>query len=498
MNNKTKRIIAVIIATVSPLVACLILCLIRRTSPVLLYLPASGWNDEILYYKQIESIITYGKPLGYFGYNESTAALSTFGSWSPALFLLPAMWGRVFGWTFLSPFLFNITIMCISMAVIALFAKVTIPGAIAWSCCSSSVFLFSRYMLSGMVESQLAALCIIYAALVELADKTHEKKMKIAVISANVVLLFLSLCRGYFAALMLPLIYILIKRGKRITAIIHALLAVVYAAGFIIVTSVMCAPFFTDLIHTEWMKEAFRSPVAGLLKLTGVVTEVLRLTWHGVKDGEVYGGVCVAFFGVVCIMVYVGMRNKVMWAWAASGIVIMGALNLLYVPTHSARHLLALIVMFVAILVMGGRNNLFRQRQLFYAGLVLLMVFSFRRVTRGSYFYGLPVFDAQLHEQIQDGMAQMHKLDEIKESEWDYTVIWILGDDSPVMWNYLYAIPAGYGIQAVTKEYYEDNKDHLQSRYLFTNKKESIDREMEEGKKKLVAEYGGIHVWGLR
>ncbi len=41
-----------------------------------------NWSDEFFYYKQIEALTTYGRPLGYFGYDGSYAELGTYGAHS--------------------------------------------------------------------------------------------------------------------------------------------------------------------------------------------------------------------------------------------------------------------------------------------------------------------------------------------------------------------------------------------------------------------------------
>lgn len=43
-----------------------------------IYLPASEWNDELIYYKQVEVAVNYGESIGYYGYNESHAEVSSF------------------------------------------------------------------------------------------------------------------------------------------------------------------------------------------------------------------------------------------------------------------------------------------------------------------------------------------------------------------------------------------------------------------------------------
>lgn len=82
-----------------------------------IFLPVSSWSDEVIYSKQLAAAVQYGAPQGYFGFNESHAAVGTYAAWGPAVFLVYALPGLllrgqnaflwcnllfvVLGWTFL-------------------------------------------------------------------------------------------------------------------------------------------------------------------------------------------------------------------------------------------------------------------------------------------------------------------------------------------------------------------------------------------------------------
>ena len=60
-------------------------------------------NDEVVYYKMVESVVNFGYPQGYYGYNESHAAIGNFSTWGPMPLLLWSIAGKIIGWNLISP-----------------------------------------------------------------------------------------------------------------------------------------------------------------------------------------------------------------------------------------------------------------------------------------------------------------------------------------------------------------------------------------------------------
>ena len=90
---------------VLPLLCCLVYCAFQGRGIGQVYLPNSEWNDELFYFKQVESIVNFGYPQGYFGFNESHALKLSFAAWSPVLVFPWILWGLLFGWNLMSPIL---------------------------------------------------------------------------------------------------------------------------------------------------------------------------------------------------------------------------------------------------------------------------------------------------------------------------------------------------------------------------------------------------------
>ena len=116
-------IIQTIVFALLPLLLCIIHCAIKGHAIWDVYIPAGKWNDELLYYKQVEAIIKGGYPAGYYGYNESCAKMLSFGAWSPVLFFPWVIWGLLFGWGLTSPIYCNIFLLSVSLVAFILLAK---------------------------------------------------------------------------------------------------------------------------------------------------------------------------------------------------------------------------------------------------------------------------------------------------------------------------------------------------------------------------------------
>ena len=117
------------------------------------YLPASYWNDELFYYKQVEAVVNYGLPQGWFGFQEMHGSVYPFAAWSPAVLVSYIAWGLLFGWGFMSPIYANIVYNMIAMVGFVLLVR---PGR------KQSLFVllmlaafgpYSRYLLSAMPET---------------------------------------------------------------------------------------------------------------------------------------------------------------------------------------------------------------------------------------------------------------------------------------------------------------------------------------------------------
>ena len=96
-------VVKAVLMALLPLLCCLVRTAAEGRSIGQVYLPSSEWNDELFYFKQVEGIVNYGFPRGYFGFNESHALQLSFAAWSPVLVFPWILWGLLFGWNLLMP-----------------------------------------------------------------------------------------------------------------------------------------------------------------------------------------------------------------------------------------------------------------------------------------------------------------------------------------------------------------------------------------------------------
>ena len=86
-------------------------------------------NDEVIYNRQVVSVLTHGGPQGYFGYDETHAALGRYGTWGPLLIWAYALPGFLFGAGVNTVFWCNLLFTAAGIAVFARAARLAV-----WQC----------------------------------------------------------------------------------------------------------------------------------------------------------------------------------------------------------------------------------------------------------------------------------------------------------------------------------------------------------------------------
>ena len=140
-----------------------------RTPLWQVWMPPNIDNDEVIYNRQVVSVITHGGPLGYFGYNEGTADIGRYGAWGPVLIWVYGLAGRLFGASVNTMFWCNVLFLALGVVVFTVAARLNIGQQIlcygglvclwmplAGSFCGSSEAL--HYMLALVIAGSTAAL----------------------------------------------------------------------------------------------------------------------------------------------------------------------------------------------------------------------------------------------------------------------------------------------------------------------------------------------------
>lgn len=508
-----------------PVIACLVCCAARGQGIGQVYLPSSERNDELIYYKQVEAILEYGYPRGYFGFNESHALKLSFAAWSPALMLPWVLWGLLFGWNLLSPVLCNLFLLAGAMLLYGMLAK---PDWKQTGIISLLFFLympFSWYMLCGMPEIGCMSLAIVfYGAAAGWLRRRRGGLLAVMFALAGL----LTLMRPYFLLFLLLPAYFWIFRdaaggsrgmadsggtgekgrasgrgGKpgegriRWGAVLGT--AAVFAAvlgAYAWIGHFLAAAYFRPLYRMDWLTAFFQKGLGGGLKnLFGSLyysgREFVSYMKQGMVSGLPAGGIFCCYVVMLLILFWQSVKDVVALRRLEAGGERRRELGgQLALEGHLAFSFLAML--FATLLLMSNFHDgckhlltflaagifpIARMRTVYWkkailTGVAFAFVFSYHGAAFEAYqptFYqeavalGLEGFGADVERELA--------LAGDAGPSYDNTVIWVLSDELPegpryTGWQYLYALPPGFGINCCTAEYVTENFRSLRSRYM--------------------------------
>lgn len=483
-----------------PVIACLVCCAARGQGIGQVYLPSSERNDELIYYKQVEAILEYGYPRGYFGFNESHALKLSFAAWSPALMLPWVLWGLLFGWNLLSPVLCNLFLLAGAMLLYGMLAK---PDWKQTGIISLLFFLympFSWYMLCGMPEIGCMSLAIVfYGAAAGWLRRRRGGLLAVMFALAGL----LTLMRPYFLLFLLLPAYFWIFRDAagesrvRWGAVLGT--AAVFAAvlgAYAWIGHFLAAAYFRPLYRMDWLTAFFQKGLGGGLKnLFGSLyysgREFVSYMKQGMVSGLPAGGIFCCYVVMLLILFWQSVKDVVALRRLEAGGERRRELGgQLALEGHLAFSFLAML--FATLLLMSNFHDgckhlltflaagifpIARMRTVYWkkailTGVAFAFVFSYHGAAFEAYqptFYqeavalGLEGFGADVERELA--------LAGDAGPSYDNTVIWVLSDELPegpryTGWQYLYALPPGFGINCCTAEYVTENFRSLRSRYL--------------------------------
>lgn len=463
-----------------PLLCCVVTCAINGTTIGGIYLPASEWNDELFYYKQVEGIVNYGFPQGYFGFNESHALKLSFAAWSPVLVWPWILWGLIFGWNLHSPIYCNIILMMITMFGFVRLVKPTKKQLGILAVLFITFTPFTRYMLSGMPEVICFSMVIFTFALgVSYLKKEHAAKLILLFVLTAVMVLM----RPYLIVFMLLPAGILIWKKKWAGIFVSALIAGVTGVCYLLIKRYLGAEYFAPLFDTTWVSKFLREGIGTGIsymfsRLWNVGGTFMWMLGEGFKNGLAAGSRFAGFVLTMLILFGQALKNyrkkeyQQFFLNAYLGICSLGmwiALLLMYKMDEGSKHLLTFIA--VDIFAIALMETKFYRKMIVTAA-VFAYLYSVMAIS--NYEYGLPVRTDERAEAVKkwetvfDGALQ---LDETAVPGFENVMIWTFSDEvagaqKVTTWQYLYALPEGFGISCCRGDYVLQNFDNLQSKYL--------------------------------
>lgn len=510
--KKNPVLITALLLSLLPLAAGSLLCFFDGKTILDVYLPVSEWNDEIIYYKQVEAVVHYGIPQGFFGYDESRAMHLSFGTWNPLLLLPFVLWGLVFGWNLLSPVLCNLALMMLAVFFFVLLTKPNRKQTVALAALYLTSMFTTRYMLSTMAETILIFYAVLFLGLC-ISYQEEEKNYKLVL--SYILVVLMALGRPYLLVFILLPAYFFFRKNK-VWAVL-ATLAVMAgtAALYFVITANFCAPYFIDSIKTYWIEqyrlaglwEGIKYTVKEFLK---GASEFLELSIAGVRGDTERSGLALQFliiFLVVSVQTAADAFQKRKKEFLLHGfltgsfLVVLTALFLMYQLMAGSRHFVVFITMGVFVISrMDGRWY----GRLLVTGLLLSLVYI--RVPEDLLYCELPYKDKAVQQEVS-GLSEMLEENMVMSQEeipsFDNVVVWTFNDnvngtDTQMRWQLLYAVPAGYGINCCSGGYVQNNLETLKSRYLAVPAGGELDARCLESGKSEVARTENIVVFDMK
>ncbi|MCD7805813.1 MAG: hypothetical protein LUH19_00550 [Lachnospiraceae bacterium] len=499
-----------------PVLCCVMVCALQGHKITDIYLPASDWNDELFYYKQVEGMIKYGYPYGYFGFNESHAQVLSFAAWSPVLVWPWLLWGLLFGWNLMSPIYCNLFLMT---AAVFLFVYITEAD---WRQCVSIAVLYavfpltSRYILSVMPECVCFAMGLVFWAC---AYSYFQKESTGRLAAMFVISAVLTLMRPYMILfLALPSILLIMK--KRWLGVVGSLGIVgVTGIGYVCIKKFLAAEYFTALFDTSWLTNfiyyGVRQGFAMLIqKFCSGFLQFMDCCRQGIVNRSFTGLFFIGFLIVMLLLLVwtvTELIRKEYWQALLYGHLFLSfagmwvALLLMYKMQEGSKHLLTFIVVGFFALAMTNMTKWGRFVPTVLCGVCFICLYG--GMLKNNEDFRLSFYTEELAEVMDQTGEQLQEalsLNMDNTPNYDNDVIWVvsdrIADNASVSTDYqiLYGLPAGFGISCCYAEYVQENFDELQSRYICTVAGGQIDELCQERGMTVIAQGLNAVVYQLR
>lgn len=470
-----KKIFLYLILALVPLcISSLFLMLRTPAQSLLTAMPA--WNDEDFYYNQIKSVLMYGHPLGYYGYEGSHAMFGNFGAHGFIIMIPYVIFCGIFGLRLNSITLLNNILLCISVLVYELLFKPSCKKVILFIMLISSPMVVF-YTNTSMMEAEQYFFAITIALMMVYLDKNQKKKGIKILLTASVF--FAILCRITWSVLLFPLILILIRNAKKIPNIVKWILA---GAGSVtgciigyIISHLFSAPYFTG----GYIMEAY---IAALK--TGISMQKLKNLIEIACDGVIYAlqhfdaiwmnvsRDYVIAIGIIALVYWIANRKKemsyipiiVLGGFAAGifGFYCGGAIAI--------RHLYPAALFAVVYIFASLKNE--KMKYAIYVIIAAFAVCTFVLQTEQAYDGRDSWNTKEQQEFYADIRVHMNELEIIQNTSnpWDNTIGISLHNYPDRIYELF--LPAGMGINYYM--YFPEEKEKIPRYFMITGEEEDI------------------------
>lgn len=511
-KKKENRILILklLLALCFPFVLCVCYCLREGAWIGDLHLGSAQNNDILFYYKQVEGMVEYGIPQGFFGYNESAALKGSFGVWGPFVLLPWAIWGKLFGWTMSSPFICNIVALSITFALVVWWIRPNLKQ-MAISAVMIALFpAFARYTMSNLAE--LFMFCYVlsfYGLAMSYARKENKGKL-IGMFALGSFLVWL---RPYMALLLLLPGFFLFLKNKWLGFFITAALGFGNVAVYFLISYFLTADYFLQMFDfylvTSFFQHGFETGVYYLAQqVRNLFGELFGHMKQSFIDGAFMGSNYWVLF-LLCILISTLIyrlckQKEKLYSWVCvhfiftslCGMTVM--IMLMQKINETSRHIMAFIL--VGMVLLGCTFEV-KWKDLWKPLLVaVLCIVLYHYFPDDGKDYQTPI---RIQERYEEQVAwqeinQKIQLEMDGTPSYANTLIWVFSDKvdgkpAYMSWRHMLSVPAGMGISCCMDSYLIENWDSLKSRYISTLSEGEIAQMCEEsGFEKIGEAYGKV------
>lgn len=450
-----------------------------------IFLPVSSWSDEVIYSKQLAAAVQYGAPQGYFGFNESHAAVGTYAAWGPAVFLVYALPGlllrgqNAFLWC-------NLLFVVLGWTFFARAARLGWKRQLAFAAALAAMNAPIRYVFSAMQEPLHYALVL---AVLGLAAGIRRGCRHAGAVWAALFALCAAatLVRPYNAVLWLFPLVLAWPRCKAVGGTVAG--AAASAAGTLVLMKKFYAPYLFTNVDLGAVEELFHGHLwaaarSVYYKLLGAWQQLGQEIADGTRVGSCYLLLfALLLVTLACVIWNAAHKQPAFWKVCALVVtlVVFLALMLMYRPGEASRHTIVYDLLLLAALVA-------EQPPLTAAAapvlLAVLSVAGIRMTTaRGdsdTSTFTMPVYNAGLSQEVADLQTALTESQARLTSDdpWDHVCAYALGGGSH--FGMLYAVPDGMGLQFDEDTYLLDPANEIHSRYIMANTDSDVAQYLEE------------------
>lgn len=502
ISKNRAQILTIFIFGMFPLVCALVYTLKDGYTPFDVYLPASYWNDELMYYKQVENVVKEGLSKGWFGFNEAHGAVYPFAAWSPVILVPWIVWGKLFGWNLTAPIVSSIVFSMIALAVFAWMVKPSVKESCIFLGLLAVFVPYTRYLLCGMPEAIFMALGIVFMGF-SIRYCRREKISDLAVLFG--ICVFLMLARPYLGLFFLLPLWFGIKKYRWKGALAGVAAIGVTTLLYLWLAKNCIAPYLEPIMLTGWLSLFWEEgPGAGVSYAVNTLLDRFKTLFgeyfkKAVKYGHFPGslfavtGFTALLLGIRYVWALARKKEKELRSlWLFQFVITAGmvlALFLFYNMVDGSKHLMIFIVMAICLIAFAKEKYPVMKLLMAFVCVYFFMIKAIAPYDwQVAYDNGVLGIEAA---ELGSGLDQtMHLAD--SSDRFDNTVIWLAsdvvdGESIVATWGLLYMVPEGFGINFCTQEYVMEHFDTLSSRYLAVLPGGEVEARLQESGAKCLA-----------